>query len=72
MEQKTNTRGGARPGSGRKMGKEQKTTVSFRVTDLTKMNIAYLRERGYDVTRMIEDYLDKMTDELMDEETRDD
>lgn len=54
MEQKTNTRGGARPGSGRKMGKEQKVTISFRVTATTRDRIQKLREDGVDVNKHLE------------------
>lgn len=54
MEQKTNTRGGARPGSGRKMGKEQKVTISFRVTATTRDRIQKLREDGVDINKHLE------------------
>ena len=55
MEQKTGTRGGARPGSGRKASKEKKKTISFRLKEETIDNIRSLRDRGYDVTAMLED-----------------
>lgn len=55
MEQKTSTRGGARPGSGRKASKDKKKTVSFRLKEGTIDNIRNLRDQGYDVTTMLED-----------------
>ena len=55
MENKTSTRGGARPGSGRKASKEKKKTISFRLKEETIDNIQSLRDRGYDVTAMLED-----------------
>lgn len=55
MEQKTSTRGGARPGSGRKVSKDKKKTVSFRLKEETIDNIRNLRDRGYDVTALLED-----------------
>ena len=59
MEQKIITRGGARPGSGRKPGREQKRTVSFRLTSATIDNIRQLREMGFDVTALLEDFITK-------------
>ncbi len=59
MEQKTNTRGGARPGSGRKASKDKKKTISFRLKEETIDNIRNLRDRGYDVTAMLEDLVTK-------------
>ena len=55
MEQKNNTRGGARPGSGRKASKDKKKTISFRLKEETINNIRNLRDQGYDVTAMLED-----------------
>ena len=55
MEQKTNTRGGARLGSGRKASKHKKKTISFRLKEETINNIRNLRDQGYDVTAMLED-----------------
>lgn len=54
MTDTKNTRGGARPGSGRKMGKEQKVTISFRVTEATHDKIQELREDGIDITGELE------------------
>ena len=55
MEGKIENRGGARPGAGRKPGKEQKRTVSFRLKNETIEKISLLRAMGIDVTAMIED-----------------
>lgn len=52
---KTTTRGGARPGSGRKAAKEKKVTISFRVPEKTKDRIQRLREEGYDVNKGLEE-----------------
>lgn len=54
MEQKTNTRGGARPGSGRKAAATKKVTISFRVTEATHDKIQKLREDGVDINKHIE------------------
>lgn len=54
MTDTKNTRGGARPGSGRKMGKEQKVTISFRVTATTRDRIQKLREDGVDINKHLE------------------
>lgn len=59
MEQKITTRGGARPGSGRKPGREQKRTVSFRFSARTIEQIREMRERGDDVTAMLENYIER-------------
>lgn len=58
------TRGGARPGSGRKQGPEQKATVSFRFTAKTRDNLAYLRANAVNVTYLLEQYIQKQADEL--------
>lgn len=54
MEQKTNTRGGARQGSGRKAAATKKVTISFRVTEATHDKIQKLREDGVDINKHLE------------------
>lgn len=54
MQRAKSSRGGARPGSGRKMGKEQKVTISFRVTATTRDRIQKLREDGVDINKHLE------------------
>lgn len=52
-------RGGTREGAGRKPGKEQKRTVSFRFRERTIEQIREMRERGDDVTAMLESYIER-------------
>lgn len=52
-------RGGIREGAGRKPGKEQKRTVSFRFRERTIEQIREMRERGDDVTAMLESYIEQ-------------
>lgn len=52
-------RGGTREGAGRKPGKEQKRTVSFRFSARTIEQIREMRERGDDVTAMLENYIER-------------
>ena len=59
---RTRTRGGARPGSGRKPATEKKITISFRVTRETHDRIQALRKEGIDITGE----LDRMVRELED------
>ena len=54
MEQKTSTRGGARPGSGRKAAATKKVTISFRATEATRDKIQKLREDGVDINKHLE------------------
>lgn len=50
-------RGGFRQGSGRKPGRVQKRTVSFRFAPETIAIIRELRDKGHDVTAIVEDYI---------------
>ena len=52
-------RGGTREGAGLKPGKEQKRTVSFRFSERTIEQIREMRERGDDVTAMLESYIER-------------
>lgn len=61
MEQKTNTRGGARQGSGRKAAATKKVTISFRVTEATHDKIQKLREAGVDITGELEKLVERLT-----------
>lgn len=50
----TNTRGGARPGAGRKASPAKKVTISFRVSIETHDKIQKLREDGVDINKHLE------------------
>lgn len=58
---KTNTRGGARQGSGRKAAATKKVTISFRVTEATHDKIQELREDGIDITGELEKLVARLT-----------
>ena len=60
MEQKTNTRGGARPGSGRKRAKPeaQCETVTLWLPKRTKSRLQAARLRGIDLGELIDGALD--------------
>ena len=56
-------RGGARPGSGRKPGPEQKVTISFRVTPKTHRAIREFRDRGIDINAELERMIARLAGE---------
>ena len=62
MEQKTSTRGGARPGSGRKPISEDKrhVTISFRVRESTRNAIQGLRSQGVDINSELEKMISRL------------
>ena len=64
MEQKTSTRGGARPGSGRKPISEGKrhVTISFRVRESTRSAIKELRSQGVDINSELEKMISRLND----------
>lgn len=65
MEQKNNTRGGARPGSGRKPISEDKrrdVTISFRVRESTRATIQELRRQGVDINSELEKMISRLID----------
>lgn len=65
MEQKISTRGGARPGSGRKPISENKrrgVTISFRVRESTRAAIQELRSQGVDINAELEQMISRLID----------
>ena len=62
MEQKTSTRGGSRPGSGRKPISEDKrhVTISFRVRESTRATIKELRSQGVDINSELEKMISRL------------
>lgn len=60
MDTKNETRGGARPGSGRKAAATKKVTISFRVTEATHDKIQELREAGVDITGELEKLVERL------------
>lgn len=56
-------RGGARKGAGRKPAPGKNTTVSFYVSEETARRFRSLREKGVDLTKMFQEWINRMSDE---------
>lgn len=65
MMERSENRGGARPGCGRKASPTKKVTISFRVTEATHDKIQELREGGVDISGELERLVERLDRERL-------